>query len=91
MYKLENKLYPLFDIRFLELRNQKPGNYVVSYKDWYIFSLFYIYQEGLNVKEYTKKGNKSDGKKVVKYLSLILRDHVQKIHLNLLSKMFCIL
>lgn len=63
MYKLENKLYPLFDIRFLELRNQKPGNYVVSYKDWYIFSLFYIYQEGLNVKEYTKKGNKSDGKK----------------------------
>lgn len=63
MYKLENKLYPLFDIRFLKLRNQKPGNYIVSYKDWYIFSLFYIYQEGLNVKEYTKKGNKSDGKK----------------------------
>lgn len=84
MYKLENKLNPLFDIRFLKLRNQKPGNYIVLYKDWYIFSLFYIYQEGLNVKEYTKKGNKSDGKKVVKYLSLILRDHVQKIHLNLL-------
>lgn len=63
MYKLENKLNPLFDIRFLKLRNQKPGNYIVSYKDWYIFSLFYIYQEGLNVKEYTKKGNKSDGKK----------------------------
>ena len=63
MYKLENKMYPLFDIRFLELRNQKPGNYIVSYKDWYIFSLFYIYQEGLNVKEYTQKGNKVDGKK----------------------------
>ena len=67
MYKLENKLenknYPSFNVRFLKLRNQKPGNYIVSYKDWYIFSLFYIYQEGLNVKEYTKKGNKSDGKK----------------------------
>lgn len=63
MYKLENKLNPLFDIRFLKLRNQKPGNYIVPYKDWYIFSLFYIYQEGLNVKEYTKKGNKIDGKK----------------------------
>ena len=63
MYKLENKLNPLFDIRFLKLRNQKPGNYIVLYKDWYIFSLFYIYQEGLNVKEYTKKGNKIDGKK----------------------------
>jgi hypothetical protein len=43
------------------------------------------------LKNIPKKGNKSDGKKVVKYLSLILRDHVQKIHLNLLSKMFCIL
>lgn len=67
MYKLENKLenknYPSFNVRFLKLRNQKPGNYIVLYKDWYIFSLFYIYQEGLNVKEYTKKGNKSDGKK----------------------------
>lgn len=67
MYKLENKLenknYPSFNVRFLKLRNQKLGNYIVSYKDWYIFSLFYIYQEGLNVKEYTKKGNKSDGKK----------------------------
>lgn len=62
MYKLENKLNPLFDIRFLKLRNQKRGNYIVSYKDWYIFSLFYIYQEGLNVKEYTKRGNKIDGK-----------------------------
>ena len=67
MYKLENKLenknYPSFNVRFLKLRNQKPGNYIVSYKDWYIFSLFYIYQEGLNVKEYTKKGNKIYGKK----------------------------
>ena len=63
MYKLENKEHPSFNVRFLKLRNQKPGNYIVSYKDWYIFSLFYIYQEGLNVKEYTKKGNKIDGKK----------------------------
>lgn len=63
MYKSKNKMYMLFDIRFLKLRNQKPGNYIVPYKDWYIFSLFYIYQEGLNVKEYTKKGNKIDGKK----------------------------
>lgn len=91
MYKLENKLNPLFDIRFLKLRNQKPGNYIVLYKDWYIFSLFYIYQEGLNVKNIPKKVIKVMVKKVVKYLSLILRDHVQKIHLNLLSKMFCIL
>lgn len=62
MYKLKNKMYPSFNVCFLELRNQKPGNYIVPYKDWYIFSLFYIYQEGLNVKEYTKKGNKIDGK-----------------------------
>lgn len=63
MYKLKNKMYPSFNVCFLELRNQKPGNYIVPYKDWYIFSLFYIYQEGLNVKEYTQKGNKIDGKK----------------------------
>lgn len=63
MYKLENKMYPSFNVCFLKLRNQKPGNYIVLYKDWYIFSLFYIYQEGLNVKEYSKKDNKIHGKK----------------------------
>lgn len=39
------------DVTYLKLKNGKSDNYIVSYNDWYIFSLFYIYQEGLNIKE----------------------------------------